>query len=256
MLSYFKNKVGAIGSNALGEDTMTLTLHILTSAGLGFSYDFRGAQEKVDQKEVEEAGHTLSYRDCLAAVLDNFIMMALLPKRIWSLPWLPKKFENFQTYKSELKKYMVEMVEKTRYEGSEHANLLSVLVQKNEEARQLKEADADADGAGGAKKGLSDDELYGNIFIYSFAGHETTAHAVCYAMYFLAAFPEVQDWVSEEAREVFKDIEDPEALSYDEVFPRLKRALSVMVRLALHALVETDELTANSTKLFAFIRQS
>ncbi|KAH7063432.1 cytochrome P450 monooxygenase-like protein [Macrophomina phaseolina] len=224
MLSYFTNKVGSVGSTALGEDTMTLTLHILTSAGLGFSYDFRGALENGKQENAEEEGHTLSYRNCLAAVLEDFIMMALLPKKIWVLPWLPKKWQKFWMYKQELKSYMVEMVEKTRNESSEHANLLSVLVRKNDEARQLKEVDPDA----GVKRGLSDDELYGNIFIYSFAGHETTAHAVCYAMYFLAAYPEVQDWVSDEAKDVFKDVQTPEALSYEEVFPRLKRTLSVM----------------------------
>ncbi|EOD51415.1 putative cytochrome p450 protein [Neofusicoccum parvum UCRNP2] len=224
MLSYFKTTVGTAGSTGLGDDTMTLTLHILTSVGLGFSYDFRGTQEQRNHNEVSNAGHTLSYRDCLAAVLENFVVMQLLPKKIFSLPWLPQKLKDVLLYKGELKRYLTDMVEKTRYEGSRESNLLSVLVQKNEEARQLK--GSTAEGAG-VKQGLSDNELYGNLFVYSFAGHETTAHAICYAIYFLAAYPEVQDWVSEEVNAVFPSVDDPEVLSY-ELFPQLKRTLSVM----------------------------
>ncbi|GME45903.1 Cytochrome P450 [Neofusicoccum parvum] len=222
LLSYFQGRVGGAGSTALAEDTMTLTLHILTAAGLGFSYDFRGALDDraAGERQAAEAGHTLSYRDSLAAVLEHFLLFALVPRRVWALPRLPAAFERFQASRAELKRYMVEMVEKTRYEGSEHANLLSVLVQKNEEARQLKGEDT--------KRGLSDDELYGNIFVYSFAGHETTAHALAYAIYFLAAYPDVQDWVAEEAKEVFKDVSSPEELTYDEMFPQLKRTLAVM----------------------------
>lgn len=213
----------------LAEDSMTLTLNILTAAGLGFSCDFRGAEEKatkgVAEEEGEKATVTPGYRDCLAAVLEDFLPMGLLPKVVWSFPqWLmPRVLQEYDLHKQTLKRFMVEMVEKTRYEGSEHANLLSVLVQKNEEARQQQQKDQKA------VRGLSDDELYGNVFIYSFAGHETTAHAVCYAMYLLAAYPEVQDWVAEEAQSVLGTTAELENLSYDEIFPRLKRALGVMV---------------------------
>ncbi|KAB2573705.1 putative cytochrome P450 [Lasiodiplodia theobromae] len=231
LLAYFERGVGTDDGSTgmLAEDSMTLTLNILTAAGLGFSCDFRGAEKKVkkdvseDEEKAERDAVSPGYRDCLAAVLEDFLPMGLLPKMVWSLPqWLmPKVLQEYDLHKQTLKRFMVEMVEKTRYEGSEHANLLSVLVQKNEEARQQKEASS------GSTKGLSDDELYGNVFIYSFAGHETTAHAVCYAMYLLAAYPEVQDWVAEEAQSVLGTAE-LEHLSYDEIFPRLKRALGVM----------------------------
>ncbi|KAL0260621.1 hypothetical protein SLS55_004311 [Diplodia seriata] len=238
MLAYFGRGIGVGGSSSLAEDSMTLTLNILTSAGLGFSCDFRGAEEaekkessireadKQYQQQGQQTTTTPSYRDCLAGVLDNFLMMGLLPKFVWSLPQslLPRKLQDFSTHKHTLKQYMVGMVEKTRYEGSEHANLLSVLVQKNEEARQSK---GPPSTGGKLSQGLSDDELYGNVFIYSFAGHETTAHAVCYAMYLLAAYPDVQDWVAEEAQAVLGTAE-LENLAYSEVFPRLKRSLGVM----------------------------
>lgn len=39
---------------------------------------------------------------------------------------------------------------------------------------------------------LSDDELIGNIFIFLLAGHETSAHTLCFALALLALYPEEQ----------------------------------------------------------------
>ena len=38
-------------------------------------------------------------------------------------------------------------------------------------------------------------EIFGNIFVTMFAGRDTTANTLAYAMLLLAAYPEVQDWV-------------------------------------------------------------
>ncbi|OJD35576.1 cytochrome p450 [Diplodia corticola] len=228
MLAYFERGIGPNGpsTDSFAQDSMTLTLNILTSAGLGFSCDFRGAEEEKDADTATAAA--TSYRDSLAGVLDSFLHMALVPGFVWSLPpaLLPTKLQDFARHKNALKHFMVGMAEKTRYEGSEHASLLSNLVQKNEEARQT--ASKPSSSGNPVQLGLSDSELYGNIFIYSFAGHETTAHAVCYAMYLLAAYPDVQDWVAEEAQAVLGTDAALEHLAYDELFPQLKRTLAVM----------------------------
>jgi cytochrome P450 len=47
-------------------------------------------------------------------------------------------------------------------------------------------------GDGGSVKGLTEEEIYGNIFVYNFAGHDTTATTLNWALYLLAAFPEVK----------------------------------------------------------------
>ena len=51
---------------------------------------------------------------------------------------------------------------------------------------------------GGRALGLSNEELLGNMFIFSLAGHETTANALSAAIIFLAANPRWQDWLREE----------------------------------------------------------
>ncbi|KAI0169099.1 cytochrome P450 [Hypoxylon sp. FL1284] len=53
--------------------------------------------------------------------------------------------------------------------------------------------------------GLTESEIYGNMFAFNFACHDTTAHAFTFALYFLATHPKVQDWLSEELRAVLRD---------------------------------------------------
>ena len=82
-------------------------------------------------------------------------------------------------------------------------NLLSMPVLKSEEARLLLFGDISSDSQRtmiegfSTNKGLTGDEIYGNIFMYSFAGHESTGHAISYAFYLFAAFPDWQEWVIE-----------------------------------------------------------
>ena len=76
--------------------------------------------------------------------------------------------------------------------------------------------------------GLSASEVYGNIFIFSFAGHDTTAHTLTFSIYLLAAAPDVQDWIAEELAHVLGDA-PPEAWNYAAAFPRLKRTLALML---------------------------
>lgn len=60
-------------------------------------------------------------------------------------------------------------------------------------------ADTSDSGVGEpAAPALTDRELYGNIFIFLFAGHETTAHTLIYALTLLALHPKEQDKLFDE----------------------------------------------------------
>ncbi len=87
---------------------------------------------------------------------------------------------------------------------------------------------ASQDEATTGNTGLTESEIYGNMFVFNFAGHDTTAHTFTFAIFFLAANPQVQDWVHEEVRRVLGDRKSGE-WRYNEDFPRLKRCLSVML---------------------------
>ncbi|GAW16696.1 hypothetical protein ANO14919_061330 [Xylariales sp. No.14919] len=87
---------------------------------------------------------------------------------------------------------------------------------------------ASQDEATAGSSGLTESEIYGNMFVFNFAGHDTTAHTFTFAIFFLAANPQVQDWVHEEVRQVLGD-RDPSEWHYNADFPRLKRCLSIML---------------------------
>ncbi|GME43476.1 Cytochrome P450 [Neofusicoccum parvum] len=66
------------------------------------------------------------------------------------------------------------------------------------------------------------------MLVFNFAGHDSTDHSLTYVFYLLVAHPEVQDWINEEIRHVFKD-SDVSTWSYKS-FPQLPRCLAVLVR--------------------------
>lgn len=222
---------GKCGVTSVGKDNLTLSLHILTSAGFGVSHDFQDAvgESNGDLKD-------MNYRDCLEVVLRDILMALLLPRFVYRLPYLPKSVENFIRAKEQLKKHMEALVKKGKDQAvtnnPSESNLLNMLVLKSEETNL-----GPVDGVNGEKSdktsisGLSDKELYGNIFMFSFAGHETTGHSLSFTIYLLVAFPEWQDWIHLEIDEVLGDRTELTTESYDEVFPQLTRCLALLVRI-------------------------
>ena len=105
--------------------------------------------------------------------------------------------------------------------------------------------------------GLTEKEIYGNMFVFNFAGHDTTAHTLAFAMVILSAHPSVQDWLSQELQHVLGDTK-PEDWGYTQVFPRLKRCLAVLVGFENRCWVLslTGMLTEDSMRLFASTPQS
>ncbi|KAL8687428.1 MAG: hypothetical protein Q9224_005156, partial [Gallowayella concinna] len=207
---------GPRGTEETVADTATLALHVLTCAGFGESYSFNEGVRKV------APGHNMTYRDSLSLCLGNIITFAILPKRYLSFSFLPRKLRRLGQAVHEFQGYMEEMLARERSVGmkqrSETPNLMSALVRASEE-------DTQANGIGqNSRLGLTNEEIFGNIFAYNLAGHETTANTVAYALVLLAAHPQYQDWVREE----LIHLKDTMKEDYDSMFPRLQRCLAVM----------------------------
>ena len=198
---------------------MKLALHVLSGAGFGKFYDFDVGATSVPP------GHTLSYRDALASVLKNMLVAIITSKIAAPSFLLPKLVREMRTAQAEFKKYMVEMVEGERTsvvengQNDQKANLMSALVRANDASR--------AEGKG--RYSLTDEEIFGNLFILNLAGHDTTATTLSYAISLLAVNMPVQTWLSEEIHHVFGE-SPPEEWDYEKSFPRLKRSLALMVR--------------------------
>lgn len=150
----------------------------------------------------------------------------------------PSNVNEIQVALVEFKKYMFEMIEDEKRLLSEsveqRSNLPSAMVRLSEQ-----ENNAEVKG----KKGLSIDEMFGNLFFYNLAGHETTAGALSYAITLLASDLKWQTWVREELDEVVGKDSKVEDWDYETNFPRLKRCLAVMVCSSYNPIKRCKELT-------------
>jgi len=75
--------------------------------------------------------------------------------------------------------------------------------------------------------GLSESEIYGNLFVFSFAGHDTTANTLTISFFLLASSPQIQTWIAEELNAVLGD-NPPSSWNYTTSFPHLKRTLALL----------------------------
>ncbi|EXM33290.1 Cytochrome P450, E-class, group I [Fusarium oxysporum f. sp. vasinfectum] len=196
-------------------DTMVLALHVLTAAGFGRSYTFGSGLESALEN------HSLTYRDSLSLILGNLftaVFTATLNLPTWMLP---SKFKQVQDAVANFRQYMAEMVAEEREAmdagAEEQDNLMSILVRASE--NQNKE--------GKGTRHLTDSEIYGNLFSYNLAGHETTSNTLAYATILLAANPEWQKWAAEEVDQVTAGV-DLKDLDYETYYPQLKRVLAIM----------------------------
>jgi cytochrome P450 len=230
------SKYGPAGFNTTTHDWTIVTLNILATAAFGESWDFLGLEEHkpeaVDQlKSKTVSDMEMSSRESIAILASSVRLLTLTPRWFFSVPpsFMPtKSLQQFVAAHTQFEQCMKEMVAKKRAEIASgeivnDATFLSTLILKSTEAQQEKLSLGPSGG------GLSEDEIYGNLFFYHIAGHETTAGVLGYAVYLLAAFPKWQRWVHEEIDATYKPHIDVDKMDYKETSPKLKRCLAVMV---------------------------
>ncbi|KAJ8130037.1 hypothetical protein O1611_g3593 [Lasiodiplodia mahajangana] len=209
---------GDTGIPSMQKDTRTLSLNVLASVGFRKPYTFRSSTEAM----IDDADN---YRNSLQTVLDNIIPLMLVPYRILSNPLFPRSWVRVGNAAVSFKHHMAKMLDeemtalknKTPGSGGIMSAFLRALETHDQEATS-QEANT--------KRGLSVDEIFGNLFVINFAGHDTTANTLAFSMLLLAANPQVQEWISEEIRAVTEDlpVED-----YKTLFPALKRCRAVLL---------------------------
>ncbi|ORY15935.1 cytochrome protein, partial [Clohesyomyces aquaticus] len=166
-----------------------------------------------------------SYRDALQIVLDNSTQLMLIPHKYLIYPWLPQTLRILGKAAADFKSHMTRMLEAETdmmHRGEKGSGSLMTSFVRALDTYQKE----DATSAG--MKGLSVDEIFGNIFVINFAGHDTTANTLAFSMLLLAAYPDLQDWVGEEVRQVTKG----QAIAdwdYNTLFPQLKRCRAILL---------------------------
>ncbi|KAE9395995.1 cytochrome P450 [Gymnopus androsaceus JB14] len=132
-------------------------------------------------------GHRMAFKDALNEVSQGCLTKFLVPS------WAMGLHEHTRTVRlafEELEIHMLEMISKRRNEGKkeERYDLLSSLLDASIEDPTF-----------------TDRDLMGNIFIFLVAGHETTAHTLCFTFALLALYPEEQEILFQHIKSVLSD---------------------------------------------------
>ncbi|CAD6441370.1 c4f7cdbb-ac19-49b3-8764-245b3c3a3399 [Sclerotinia trifoliorum] len=211
------------GITTTPDDTRTLALHVLAYVAFQKSYPFDSISHG---KAVNQT--SLTYRDSIAIILENVLLIMVLPEKVFTLPFLPRSFQQVGWAINSFREYMTAQVaaerELIRNGEAGTGNLVSNLVRASDKGLAI----SSESGNSSKLKPLTNAEIFGNIFVFNFAGHDTTAISLAYGMLLLVAHPEVQDWVHEEI-EHYVGNQDPKPLAYNENFPKLKRILAVLL---------------------------
>lgn len=196
-----------------------IAINVLGVAGYGMSRTWKESLEKQEPLP----GFKLTYIEATRLAVDHILEASLLPAWLFMLRFMPKNLQELGYAVKEFPAHTQAMLDQERKHPSGKVNIMSMLVRESDAVRG---ADIEKEGAKGAS-GLTEDEIMGNLFVFTAAGFDTTANTMGYAMTELAAHPEWQEWIAEEIDEVLQGKD--EQLEYNEVFPKLIRILAVMV---------------------------
>lgn len=203
------------------KDVRTLSLNILSYIAFKKSSPFHSAKSGPNPQG------TPNFRETLGTILDNALLMMILRPKFLTSPLLPKCWRRIGDAIRDFSDHINNLINEEKSllaQGKTGSgNMISSLLGP---AATLEKPSAGTKGR--HAKGLSDTEIFGNVFMYNFAGHDTTASTLAYIILLLAAHPEVQDWIHEEIVFVTQN-QPPESWDYKDTFPALKRCHAVLV---------------------------
>jgi len=220
MLQYFTSRGGVTDATLQG--LKDIAIHVLAAAGYGLSSPWK------EEKRPPKPGYKLTYIEAVESVIDNIVAAAMLPAWVFLMPFLPSNLRRIGYAKREFPAHTQETLAEERLRAATRtetqSNLMSMLVKIADDGKQ-----DPADKKSRVSKTLSEEEIMGNLFVFTSAGFDTTANTMAYAVTMLAAYPQWQDWIVEEIDEVLQG--KGREVEYTETYPKLVRCLALMVSL-------------------------
>lgn len=209
----------------LGEDTKVFTLNVLAAAVFNKSYPFEGSAAATTGAHARDESY--EYRDSMSKLLNYVIPIYIFGEKGLKAWWVPKSWKQAGEAVSTFRSYVMALINEERDNMSrgiqDNQNLVAALVR----ACAAEGEDEPSHSEKPRKLTLTEQEIISNLFVFGFAGNDTTAVSLTHLITFLAAHPQSQDWIAEEAR-YYLPKDDPTQWSYS-TFPKLKRCLAVMV---------------------------
>ena len=202
-----------------------ITIHVLSGAGMGVSPPWDNSEE-----EKPKEGFKMTYIQAMKVIIDCMAGPMVLPRSVvkrWPSFFpgaalfhkLGIAMEDFAQHTNNM---IEDKKEETKVDRSRRPDILTQLVAASAEA-------AEEDGKSNTKYGaLSQEEMSGNLFIFTVAGFDTTANTLTYALAYVARYPQWQDWLAEEVDAIIPLGAELATWDYVETFPRAKRTLAFM----------------------------
>ncbi|KAF9060543.1 cytochrome P450 [Rhodocollybia butyracea] len=202
MLDLFDNVWGSRDEIVLDHArsiTLPIALFVLSAAAFGRRISW-------EDEETIPPNHRMSFKDAIHEVTLNLMTKVVVPN--WALG-LTKRLRRVRLAFEELNMYMLEFIAERRIaeKKEERDDLLTNLL----------EASLD-------DPTFTDQDVTGNIFIFLFAGHETTAHTLCFTFALLALYQDEQELLFQQIKSVLADGRMP---SYEQM-PQFTRSMAVL----------------------------
>ncbi|KAK1983037.1 hypothetical protein LZ30DRAFT_789484 [Colletotrichum cereale] len=214
-----KNEATLAESTALFDNLKRITIHVLSEVGMGASAPWR---------ERPQPGFRMTYIQACKVVMGHCTGAIVIPNPIllnWP-SWLPghKKMKQLGIGKREFPIHTMSLLDEERRRISNgdamgpggRATITSHLLRAS--ATQ-----------GDACHGLTEEELKGNLFLFTAAGFATTANTLTYALVLLARYPGWQEWLFDEVDSLMTLTEQGLGPDYAAVFPKVARIMAVML---------------------------
>lgn len=213
MINYLMEHPG----NETLEGLRSIAINVIGKAGYNWQQPW--SPNKLDIPPKSATGKE-AYFGMLGLVTTMILEAALLPRKVMQLPFMPLALQSMGYHLERAPGYIQEIL---RNEGESdsskrhsESNFLSLMLQFSEEENSDHET----------KPSLTQEEISGNLFVFTSAGFETTANTMGFAVILLALYPEWQDWIQYEIHGL--DISGFN-WTYENTFPKCKRTLALMV---------------------------
>jgi cytochrome P450 len=214
--------------NTIADDTKVFTLNVLAAAIFNKAYPFEGSAESKARQSTQDASNV--YRDSLGKILKYIIPIFICGEQWLQAWWTPESWKGAGTAIATFRDYVSSLIREERDFVKQGAQKNQHLVAALVRACESDEAENRKLAPGKRNMTLTEQEIISNLFVYAFAGNDTTAISLNNLLVHLAAFPETQEWIAEEIRHYLPK-GDLSMWDY-KTFPQLKRCLAVVVRIA------------------------
>ena len=196
---------------AYGKSICDITEQVISQWKIGEPFPVRSSMQEISLRVILSAVFGLHQGECfdqlrqlLSTMLDSigspltssFLFFRSLQKDVGS--WSP--WGHFLRQKQQIQELLYAEIESRRYAESQHSqhdlgeDILSLMISARDEAGQP----------------MTNAELHDELLTLLFAGHETTASALAWALYWINALPEVQDKLLKELNTLTLDSQPSE----------------------------------------------